>query len=197
MSTWFLALLGFAVAASITPGPNNVLVTANAARHGLRATLPHMLGISLGFAAMIVLVGLGLAGLLTATPLLATALRWIALAWLLRLAWQTATAKPPGSPGGQLPFGFRAAVLFQWVNPKAWLLALSIASAWVQPDAPALPQLLAIAGVFALVNMPCALPWALLGTGAARVFTTPRAMRRFNIAMAVLLVASMLPIVVA
>lgn len=197
MDAWFLGLLGFAVAASVTPGPNNVLVAANAAAHGLRAAVPHALGIAVGFAAMIVLVGLGVGGLRGALPMLASGLRWVALAWLGYLAWQIATAPAPGLAARAGRFGFRQAVLFQWVNPKAWLLALSIASAWVRPGAAAMPQLLLIGGVFAVVGPPCNLPWALLGTGAARLLTTPARLRGFNLAMAALLLASMLPVVLA
>lgn len=190
-----LPLIGFAVAASITPGPNNVLVAANAAQNGLRATVPHMLGISAGFSLMIVLVGIGLAGMLAQFPLVGQIMRWASLAWLLYLAWGIATAPLPGEIGKPgFRFGFVRAMLFQWVNPKAWLLALSIASAWVSPARPMLPQLLVICAVFFVACPPCCLPWALLGTGAARVLGSPARLRWFNIAMAVLLVVSMVPV---
>jgi threonine/homoserine/homoserine lactone efflux protein len=196
VTPWFLGLLGFAIAASVTPGPNNVLVTANAAQHGLRAAVPHAFGIAVGFSAMIVIVGLGLSGVLATITTLATALHWIAFAWLLVLAWQIATAPASGQASARAPFGFLEAVLFQWINPKAWLLALSIASAWIRPNAPALPQLLLIGFVFFLVGPPSNLPWALLGTGAARYLATPARLRAFNIAMAILLVLSMLPVAI-
>jgi threonine/homoserine/homoserine lactone efflux protein len=195
MTPWFLGLLGFAIAASVTPGPNNVLVAANAAQHGMRAAVPHAFGIAVGFSAMIVLVGLGLSGVLATITALATLLHWVAFAWLLVLAWQIAVAPPPGGANARRPFGFVEAILFQWINPKAWLLALSIASAWIRPEAPALPQLLLIGGVFFLVGPPSNLPWALLGTGAARYLATPSRLRAFNVVMAVLLVLSMLPVV--
>jgi threonine/homoserine/homoserine lactone efflux protein len=194
MDVPLLPLLGFAFAASVTPGPNNALVTANAAANGWRATLPHMLGIGAGFALMIVLVGLGLAGVLAAHPAVARAMRLASMAWLVWLAWQIATAPVGTEAAPGLRFGFAKAVLFQWVNPKAWLLALSVAAAWVRPDAPVGPQLAVIGVVFFLVTVPSCLPWALLGHGAARLLGQGRRMRAFNIAMAVLLVASMLPI---
>lgn len=195
MDAWFIALLGFAIAASITPGPNNVLVMANAARHGVRATMPQMLGISVGFSLMIVLVGSGIAAILVAMPIAAQVMRWVAMAWLLYLAWQIASAGPLNSTGEGRIFGFVDAVLFQWVNPKPWLLALSIASAWVQPTSPSMPQLLLIGATFGAVGPACNLPWALLGSGAARFITNPRRLRAFNIAMALLLVVSMLPLI--
>lgn len=195
MDAWLLSLIGFVVAASITPGPNNVMVTANAARFGVLATVPHMLGISAGFSLMIVLVGLGAGEALSLAPWwVAAGMRWGALGWLLWMAWGIATAPPPGAPGEGRPFGFFPAMLFQWVNPKAWLLALSIATAWVRPEGSPVVQLLTVAALFAVIGLPCNLPWALLGTGAARLFTRPAALRRFNVAMALLLVASMLPL---
>jgi threonine/homoserine/homoserine lactone efflux protein len=194
MDPWLLSLVGFAVAGSVTPGPNNIMVAAIAARHGVRASVPYMLGISAGFGVMIVLVGTGFAGMIAGAPTFAATMRWAALAWILVLAWQIATAPPPGEGPARPAMGFFGATLFQWVNPKAWLLALSVAAAWVSPDRPALPQVAVIALAFALVGPPCNLPWALLGTGAARLLRSPARLRAFNVAMAVLLVASMLPV---
>ena len=203
LDPWFLGLLGFAVAASVTPGPNNIMVTANAARNGIRGVVPHMLGIAVGFSVMIFLVGAGLAGTLLANPMIATILRYVALAWLLKLAWNIADlrngavaphpAAVPYEATAPRCFGFLDAVLFQWINPKAWLIALSIAATWVRPDAATLPQILLIALVFLLVGPPSNLPWALLGTGAAGFLKTRTHLRVFNVAMAVLLVMSMLP----
>ena len=190
-----LPLIAFAFAASVTPGPNNALVTANAAANGWRATWPHILGNGAGFSLMLVLVGAGLAGVLAAQPLLAAAMRWGAMAWLVWLAFKIATGPVDAAAGGGMRFGFVKAVLFQWVNPKAWLLALSIAAAWVRPDEAALPQLLVIGAVFFLVTPPSCIPWALLGEGAARLLGPGRRMRVFNIAMAIVLVVSMLPMV--
>lgn len=195
MEAPLLPLVAFAFAASVTPGPNNALVTANAAANGWRAIWPHMLGIGAGFSLMIMLVGLGLAGVLARYPLLAAAMRWGSMAWLVWLAWKIATGPTGAAAAGGMRFGFAKAMLFQWVNPKAWLLALSIAAAWVRPDAPAVPQLLVIGAVFFLVTPPSCIPWALLGDGAARLVGHGPRMRLFNIAMAVLLVASMIPLV--
>jgi len=195
METPLLPLTAFAIVSAITPGPNNVLVTANAAANGIRATVPQMLGIGVGFALMIVLVGLGLAGVMVANPTVAAVLRWGSMAWLVWLAVQIAMAPPPGGADGGMRFGFVAAMLFQWVNPKAWLLALTIAAAWVRPGAPVVPQLAVIGLVFMLVTPPCCIPWALVGRGAARFLGRGRAYRAFNVAMAVALLASMLPLV--
>jgi threonine/homoserine/homoserine lactone efflux protein len=188
-----LALLGFAIAMSVTPGPNVLMVAAAAANAGVRATVPHMLGIAGGFGAMLLVVGLGLAGPFAAWPVLHTILKWGGAAWLLLLAWKIARAGAPGAGPPRPPLGLVGAALFQWVNPKAWMIALAAIPAFTSPDGDILGQTLLIAGAFALVGFPCSLVWALLGAGASRLLRTDRALRRFNIAMAVLLVLSLVP----
>jgi threonine/homoserine/homoserine lactone efflux protein len=188
-----LPLLGFAVATSVTPGPNVLMVASSAATRGWRATLPHMLGITVGFGAMLVLVGLGLAGPLLASPMLHGALRWVAVAWMLWLAWKIATAPLAGEGKPRPLLGFRGAALFQWVNPKAWMIAAAVIPAFTLPGQAMLPQVLLIAGVFVAVSMPCLFIWAGIGTAAAQLLREPARLRAFNIVMALLLVASLLP----
>jgi threonine/homoserine/homoserine lactone efflux protein len=188
-----LPLLGFAIAMSVTPGPNVLMVAAAAANHGVRATVPHMAGIAVGFAAMLLIVGLGLAGPFAAWPLLHTVLKWGGAAWLLVLAWKIARAGAPGEGRSRPPLGFVGACLFQWVNPKAWMIALAAIPAFTTPDGDVVVGALRIAGAFALVGFPCTLVWAGLGAGASRVLRTGRALRAFNVAMAVLLVLSLVP----
>jgi len=188
-----LALLGFAIAMSVTPGPNVLMVAAGAANAGVRATVPHMVGIAIGFGAMLLIVGLGLAAPFAAAPWLHTALKWGGAAWLLVLAWKIARAGAPGEGPPRPPLGFIGAALFQWVNPKAWMIALAAIPTFTTPDGDMLRQSLTIAGAFALVGFPCTLVWALLGAGASRLLRTDRALRGFNIAMALLLVASLIP----
>ena len=188
-----LPLLGFAIAMSVTPGPNVLMVAAAAANHGIRATVPHMLGITLGFAAMLVIVGLGLAGPFAAWPPLHAVLKWGGAAWLLVLAWKIARAGAPGEGPSRPPLGFVGAALFQWVNPKAWMIALAAIPAFTTPEGDILAETLLIAAAFALVCFPCTLVWAGLGAGASRLLRTDGALHAFNIAMAVLLVASLVP----
>lgn len=188
-----LPLFGFALAGSVTPGPNVLMVAAAAAGAGVRRVLPHMLGITAGFGAMVLLVGLGLSGPLAASPTLHLVLRWVGAGWLLWLAWKIATARPePGA--ARPPLGFLGAALFQWVNPKAWMLAAAAIPAFTTEAAPLLPQVLTIAGAFAAVSMPCLLIWAGIGAGAGRLLRQPGRLRAFNVAMALLLVASLVPI---
>jgi threonine/homoserine/homoserine lactone efflux protein len=187
------ALLAFAFATSVTPGPNVIMVAASAANHGVRATVPHMTGITIGFPVMIVLVGLGLAGPFAASPELHTVLKWVGGAWIVWLAWKIAHAGAPGEGVRKPPLGFFGAAAFQWVNPKAWLLALAAIPAFTRPGGDLLTETLVIAGVFLVVSPPSVGFWAVVGAGAGRILRSPRQLRVFNVTMAVLLVLSLVP----
>jgi len=194
MDAALLSLIGFAVAMYITPGPNNVMVAASSATHGLRATVPHMCGIAAGFALMLVLVSAGLGAVLLSWPPLLPIMRWVGAAWIALIAWQIATAPPPSASGAKPLLGFFGATLFQWVNPKAWLIGLGVASAFLHEGVPLAGQVARIGLVFLLVGLPCILPWALLGASAGRLLHAPARLRAFNTTMALLLVASLIPV---
>src|SRR5689334_18374639 len=134
-TTLLLSFLTFALVSSITPGPNNVMLMASGANFGVRPTLPHLAGVSLGFAAMVILVGLGLAGVFTAAPWLYEILRWVGAAYLLFFAYKIATSKGLGSAETKgRPVTFWQAVAFQWVNPKAWSMILSAVTTFAPPN---------------------------------------------------------------
>jgi len=188
-----LALILFAFAASITPGPNNIMLLASGANFGLARTVPHMLGISLGHALMVALIGLGLLQLFEALPWLRTTLMAACAAYLLYLAWKIATAAPPGAAETDArPFSFLQAAAFQWVNPKAWYMAI-YAQTNFAPDVGGWAAALAVPVVFALVNLPSVTVWAAAGTQLRRWLAAPGRLRAFNITMALLLVASLYP----
>jgi len=189
------AFLLFAIATSATPGPNNIMVSAAAANHGFRATIPHILGIAVGSAVMLLVFGSGLAGPLAAAPRLHDLLRWVGVAWMLWLAFKIATAQGAlGGGGGRPPLSFVGAALFQWVNPKAWLIALATVATYTTAEGSLYRQVASLALVFFLVSLPCVGAWAALGAGASRFLATPRRLRAFNIVMALLLVASLVPL---
>jgi threonine/homoserine/homoserine lactone efflux protein len=196
MDSALLSLLGFSIAMYITPGPNNVMVAASAANHGVRATVPHMFGIAAGFSLMLTLVCAGLGATLLNWPLLLPVFRWLGAAWLAMLAWQIASAPPPGEGGRGRVLGFFGAAAFQWINPKAWLIAAGAAGEYLSTSQPLFAQLARIFVVFLLVGMPCLLVWAGLGSGAGRLLHSPARLRAFNIAMALLLVASLVPVLI-
>ncbi len=194
MDATLLSLTGFAVAMYITPGPNNTMLASSGANHGLRATIPHMLGIATGFALMLVLVNAGLGATLLATPGMLPFMRWGGAAWMVYLAWKIATAPPPGSGGQARVLGFFGAMGFQWVNPKGWLIAIALAGEFTRPDRPISEQLVRIALVFGAVSIPCMLPWVLLGAGMRGLLRAPWRLRCFNLLMAALLAASLVPV---
>lgn len=189
-----LPLLGFAIAASVTPGPNTLMVAAMAARGGAWAPLPAMFGILLGFAVLLLVAALGLAAPLAASPAAQAVLRWVGAGWLLWLAFRVAMAPPPETGPSARVMGFWGAAAFQWVNPKAWLVGLAAIAAFSAPGEGVLGSGIRIAAVFGLVSMPALGVWAALGAGAGRALRTARAWRIFNLVMGLLLAASILPL---
>ncbi|WP_077146003.1 LysE family translocator [Sphingopyxis sp. KK2] len=190
--TTLAALSAFALVSSITPGPNNMMLMASGANFGLRRTVPHALGVGFGFTLMILLVGVGLMGLFDLFPVLNTVLKVVSVAYLLWLAWKIANAAAPGggneAPRGK-PMTFVQAILFQWVNPKAWTMALS-AIALYAPDRNFVAVLL-VAIVFGIVNLPSTSIWAVMGTALRGWLSSPARLKAFNWTMAALLVGSL------
>ena len=189
----FLALVVFAFVSSITPGPNNLMLLASGAAFGFRRTVPHMLGIGVGFVAMTIVIGLGVAGLLERVPALALALKAASLAYMLWFAWKILNAPAPGAADtGARPVTFLQAALFQWVNPKAWAMAITAVTAYAPARTPW--AIVGVAVIFGLVNVPSVGTWTLLGQGMRRFLTSPGRRRAFNVTMAVLLLASLWPV---
>ncbi len=190
----FWALAGFALASSITPGPNNAMLTASGANFGFRRSLAHMAGITLGFPAMIVAIGLGLGTAFQALPWLHTALKYGGAAYLLWLAWKVANAGRAEAAGGAKPLTFLQAAGFQWINPKGWMMAVGALAAYTDPAAGAFGEALRVAGVFFLASIVSNATWCGFGVAIGRLLKTDRALRAFNIAMGLALVASLIPV---
>ena len=195
---WLLSALGFAVAMSATPGPNNAMVAASGANFGIARTLPHILGVSIGFPAMFAAVAFGLGGVLRPHPGIFVALRWIGAAYLLWLAWRVATARPrrtgDGVAGGRRarPMRFGEAALFQWANPKAWLAAMSAVAAYATVGDHVAPlQVTVLTVLFLVICIPTTIMWTSIGAGTALLLRTDRQVRLFNLTMALLLLASL------
>jgi threonine/homoserine/homoserine lactone efflux protein len=191
----FAGFLVFALVASITPGPNNLMLMASGATFGLKRTAPHMAGVVLGFGAMTLAVGLGLSEVLKASPVLFAVLRWGAAAYILYIAYRMVTAKGPGiAVTGERPMSFVGAVAFQWINPKAWVMALGAVGTYAEHGR-FLVDVAIIAVVFMIVGAPCALTWTGFGTAIRRWFKKPNHLKAFNWTMAALLVASLYPLI--
>lgn len=189
----FLALLVYALVTSITPGPNNLMLLASGVNFGFVRTIPHALGIGGGFLTLLLGVGLGLGALLAAFPSLHLVLKIAGGAYLLYLAWRIAISRSmgDGAAGGR-PMTFLEAAAFQWVNPKAWVMAVSAMAIYTNPASPFVSMLI-VAFAFAAVNLPSVSTWAGFGTALRGFLADPMRLKWFNIGMGVLLAATLWP----
>lgn len=189
----FLTLLVFAFVTSITPGPNNLMLLTSGVNFGFRRTIPHMLGIGIGFLSLLLGVGFGLGALLETVPQLYLALKFAGGAYLVYLAYKIAVSRSMGEvEANAQPMTFMAAAAFQWVNPKAWVMAVTAMATYTSPTAYVWTVLL-VGFAFALVNLPCVSSWAGFGMLLRNWLSDPVRLKWFNITMAVLLVASLWP----
>ena len=190
-----LALVVFAGVTSITPGPSNLMLLASGANFGFRATVPQVLGITLGFTSLLLAVGLGLGVLLTAFPALHMGLKAVGALYLLYLAWRIASSSAlgEGTASQGRPLTLLESAAFQWINPKAWVVALAAMAVHASPESPYLSIAL-VCLVFALVNLPTVSTWAAFGVALRGYMTEPARLRRFNHAMGFLLAASLWPL---
>ncbi|MCK3776228.1 LysE family translocator [Ensifer sesbaniae] len=188
-----LALFLFAFTTSITPGPNNMMLFASGVNFGFVRTVPHMLGIGAGFFVLLIAVGFGLGALLHSVPLIYTTLKFAGGAYLVWIAWKIGTSRSLGEgKAGAQPMSFLAAAAFQWVNPKAWVMAVSAMATYTSSES-YLMSVLVVGIVFALVNVPSVSTWAGFGSALRQWLSEPSRLKCFNITMAVLLVVSLWP----
>jgi threonine/homoserine/homoserine lactone efflux protein len=193
MGDTIVPLAIFALVGSFTPGPNNIMVTASGTAFGFTRTVPHILGVSFGFAVMVVAFGLGAGQLLQAYPAWHQWLRIVGALYLLYLAWRIARAGDPGAAeSARRPLSFLEAALFQWVNPKAWTLALGVVVAFTAPGGSVALQLAVIVAVFSATNVVSLAAWCAFGMAIRRFLSSPRALRATNLAMAALLALSVI-----
>lgn len=190
------AFILFAFVSSITPGPNNTMLLASGVNFGFRRSIPHALGVSIGFMLMVLAVGLGLGAVFKAVPMAYTVLRYAGAAYLLYLAYRIATSGPmraDGSDRERQPMSFLGAAAFQWVNPKAWVMAIGAITTYTPADG-YIANVFVVALVFAIVNLPSVCVWVGCGTALRRVLQERRWLLVFNGLMAALLVASLYPL---
>lgn len=191
----FIALAVFCTVTCFTPGPNNTMLMASGLNFGWTRSLPHVLGVTLGFAFMVLAVGFGIGRLFDLLPGLFNVLRIASVAYLLWLAWGIATAAgvEEGEARGR-PLTFLEAAAFQWINPKGWIMALGATTTYVAHDA-VTTSILLTGATFAVVGLGSSATWAVFGVGLRRLLQRPRLLRAVNIAMALLLVGSLWPVV--
>lgn len=189
-------LMVFAFVMSVTPGPNNLMLMASGANFGLLRTLPHMLGVGLGFVFMAILLGLGLVQVFDIFPSSLLMLKVVAALYMAYLAYKIATAAPPKEQeAAGTPMRFYQAVLFQWVNPKAIGMAISAMSLYASDQTVA--SVIAVGLVFGSVNLPSVSLWAIMGVQLKYILTSPVRLRFFNGLMAMLLLLSVIPVLQA
>ncbi|MBT8433308.1 MAG: LysE family translocator [Gammaproteobacteria bacterium] len=192
----FVSFVLFGVIAAITPGPNNVMLTTTGLNFGVRRGVPHLLGICIGFPVMLALIGLGFGTLFQLYPILHEVIKVIGIIYLLYLAWKIASTRGGVSEIRQSkPINFWQAAAFQWVNPKAWIMGSSALAAYTSLDDNFFIQVSIICLTFIVITIPCAGVWLVFGAGLQRYLKEPKHLQLFNVAMALLLIASILPVV--
>lgn len=192
---FIIAIFIFSASATVTPGPNNIMILASGLNFGTLKSLPHYLGICVGFPIMVMLIGLGFGFLFERFPVVHTYIRIIGIFYLLFLAWKIANSAPNSLNAKQAtPFSFLQAVLFQWVNPKAWIMATSAVAAFTSGGTDILIQVVIIALIFMIVAFPSTGMWLFFGVWLKKIFNTPSHLKAFNIVMASLLVLSITPV---
>jgi threonine/homoserine/homoserine lactone efflux protein len=190
----FIALCVFAGIAAFTPGPNNALLMASGMNYGFRRSMPMLLGVVVGFPLMIGLVGVGLGGLFTVYPLFYTILKFTGAAYMLFLAFKIATAKPADETDvAAKPMGFLQMCLFQWVNPKGWIMAVTSLSAYTLAD-DYVTGVATVVATFVFMGVTSALTWVGFGAVLKTTMADPRYFRIINVSLALLLVASLVPL---
>lgn len=190
----FVALIVFAFVSSITPGPNNLMLLASGVNFGFWRTIPHMLGIGIGFFSLLLGVGLGLGALLETLPMLYVLLKFAGGTYMLYLAWKIATSRSIGeSKGGKTrPMKFTEAAAFQWVNPKAWVMAVTGVATYASQENYT-GSVLLVSVIYSIVNLPSVSSWAGFGTLLRNWLSDSVRLKWFNIVMALLLVVSLWP----
>ncbi|CAM4078267.1 LysE family translocator [Vibrio neonatus] len=192
----FTAILLFAFSSTITPGPNNIMMMTSGMNYGVKRSLPHFMGICIGFPTMVVAIGLGLGSLFQWFPTLHDIIKVLGIVYLLYLAWKIASAETDSLSGEKAkPFTFLQGALFQWVNPKAWIMGTGAVAAFTSDSMNIYSQVGLIAGLFLLVAFPCVGMWLVFGTKIRLFLSDPKHQKVFNVCMAILLVLSIVPVV--
>lgn len=189
----WVGLIGFAFVSSITPGPNNMMLLASGVNFGVKRTIPHMLGVSLGHAFLVFLSGVGIAHLFRQWPFLSIVMKVLAVLYMLWLAWKIANAgEPVKGEKKSRPLTFFQAAAFQWVNPKGLVMAITVVTIYASDDS--ILTMASVSIAFCLVNLPCVAIWACAGSALRRFLSTRKRLRAFNYTLASLLVLSLFPV---
>ncbi|MGB1197981.1 MAG: LysE family translocator [Thalassotalea sp.] len=190
----YIALILFVLSTSGTPGPNNIMILTSGVNHGIKSSIPHVLGVNIGFPVMIICVGLGAMTLFKQWPIAHQLIQIIGIFYLSYLAYKIATMPVQNKiQEGKKPISFLQAALFQWVNPKAWVMSVSAIVAFSTTNGNVLEQVLVIAAIYLIFGLPCSFTWLFIGKWLQSILTNTRYVQCFNIIMAGVLLLSLLP----
>jgi threonine/homoserine/homoserine lactone efflux protein len=193
---WYLSVMLFAVSTSITPGPNNIMLMTSGLNFGVRRTIPHLLGILVGFPLLLVAVAAGFSALFVVFPQLHHMIQIVGVIYLLVFAWMIASSEDSGvSTSNREAMSFIQALTFQWFNPKAWIMATGAIATYTTTDSDFALQVAYIVTAFCLAATPCLSVWLLFGSFLSRYLRRTSYRKVFNVTMAGLLVVSILPII--
>ena len=192
----FVSFVIFAIIAALTPGPNNVMLTTTGLNFGVRRGIPHLLGICIGFPVMLALIGIGFGTLFQMFPVLHEIIKVVGIVYLVYLAWKIANAEGSATETSpSKPINFWQSAAFQWINPKAWVMGSSALAAYTSLDDNFFLQVIIICASFGVIAFPCAGAWLVFGAGLQHFLKDRLHRKIFNVVMALLLIASILPIV--
>lgn len=192
----YLAIILFAASTTVTPGPNNIMIMTSGLNYGVKESIPHLLGICFGFPAMVIMVGLGFSVVFEMYPIFHEVIKILGVVYLLYLAWLIASSSPTSlEVDNSKPLSFTQAALFQWINPKAWVMATGAVSAYTSVSSEIFSQVIFIAFAFFIVAFPCVGIWLFFGVGLKKYLNSAKHQKIFNVSMALLLVGSVYPVI--
>ena len=183
----------FALVAGFTPGPNNIMLAASGANFGFKKTVPHILGIVFGFCTLVLAAGLGLGELFELSPWIYKFLKILSFIYLIYLAWRIGSAGKPNMKRKGKPLSFFQAASFQLINPKAITVIISSVTAYTTTAQNVATEMTVFVFVFAFAAISSTCTWTFFGTWISKLITSKRSLRQFNIFMAILLIASLMP----
>lgn len=191
---FIVPVAAFAFSTLITPGPNNIIIATAGVNFGFRHSLPTILGVSVGFSTMVLLVSWGIGNVIMDYPMFHKTLRVLSLIFMLYLAWKIATANVKNVPADAQPPGFWYMVFFQWINPKAWAMCTGVAAAFISASSEATRDAVLIAGIFLCISLPCQSTWGIFGSTIGSVLRSNIAyLKIFNVSMATLMLLAFIP----
>jgi threonine/homoserine/homoserine lactone efflux protein len=194
---FYLSILIFAISSTVTPGPNNIMIMTSGLNYGVKKSIPHLLGICFGFPVMVIVIGFGFSIVFVRYPLFNEIIKIFGVIYLLYLAWLIASSSPVSLEGRKSkPLSFTQAALFQWVNPKAWVVATGAVSAYTSVSSDMYAQVIFIALAFLIVAIPSLGTWLIFGVGIKKYLKSTKHQKIFNLAMALLLIVSVLPVLI-